>query len=143
EWVQVFDREVLASKGRRLRREGLRRPGYLSWRIGSRHRPLFNEPERFARFAIEHPDETFFSRQRDDVDHLAIVADAQKHWRGRVVVVPNVVMDHLEVPDEFSGTRIECNQAVTKEVGPGSIGAVEIVFRACGRNEDHTAFLVQ
>jgi hypothetical protein len=65
----------------------------------------------------------FFSGLRYDVDHLAIVADGQKHRSSRIVVVPNVVVDHLEVPDQLSGARVERNQAVTKEIGSRSIGA--------------------
>ena len=90
---------------------------FFSGHIGSRHRALFNRPQRLAGFAIEHPHEPSLPDLRDHVDLLAVVTDGQQFWRGGVVVIPNVVVDHLEVPDAFSGAGIEREQAVAKKIG--------------------------
>ena len=62
--------------------------------------------------------------------------------RGGVVVVPDVVMDHLEVPQALAGARIEREQAIAEQIRAGAIRAVEVVLRAGGRGVDDAALLV-
>src|ERR1700691_3759908 len=52
-------------------------------------------------------------------------------------------MHHLEMPDEFSRPGIEREQAIAKEVRSGSIGSVEVIFRAGGRDEDDAALFIE
>ena len=47
-------------------------------------------------------------------------------WGPMVVVVPQVVMDVLEVPQPLARARIERQQAIGKEVRADAIGAVEV-----------------
>jgi len=76
---------------------------------------------------------------RDDVDRLTVVPDGEQLRRGRVVPVPDVVMHHLEVPDPFSGSGIQREQAVAEQVGARAIAAVEVVLRTRGRHVDDAA----
>src|SRR5262249_33342884 len=100
---------------------------------------LFDGPQRFAGHAIEHVQKTGLARLRDDIDRLAAVRDGQELRRGRVVVVEDVVVDHLEVPDAPAGPGIQRNQAVAEEIRARSIGAVEVVFRTARRDVDDAA----
>src|ERR1700733_2836008 len=52
-------------------------------------------------------------------------------------------MHHLVMPDEFSCPGINCEQAIAKEIRSGSIGAVEVIFRAGGRDEDDAALFIE
>ena len=48
---------------------------------------------------------------------------AKEFRRGGIVVIPNVVVNHLEVPQAFTGAGIERQQAIREEVGPVAVRA--------------------
>src|SRR4051794_5757168 len=50
-------------------------------------------------------------------------------------------MNHLEVPQPLSGSRIERQQAIGEQVGAGTVGAVKVVLGA-GRGSVHYAPLL-
>ena len=56
--------------------------------------------------------------------------------RGVVVDVPDVVMDHLEVPQALARARVERDDAVGEQVVAMTIAAIEVVFAAGGRHVD-------
>src|SRR5579862_1999518 len=97
--AQILDRETLARERWRLQRKWLRRPCDFSGHIGARHCPFFDWPKGLPGFAIEYPDETLFSHLRNHVAHFSVVANRKQHRRGSVVIVPNIVVHHLEIPD--------------------------------------------
>ena len=109
----------------------------------ARHRPLFDGPKRFAGDAIEHPDEALLADLRDYVDGLAVVANGQELGRGGIVVIPNVVVHHLEMPEAAAGAGIEGQQAIGEEVRAVAVGAIEIVFGAGGGRVQDAAFFVE
>ena len=98
ERVHVVRRHRLPRERRRNRRIRLRRPRLLARHVALRHRALFDGPERLAGDAIEHEQETLFGRLRDGVDRLAVVANRDQLWGGVVVVVPQIVVHHLKMP---------------------------------------------
>ena len=102
----------------------------LAGHIGMRHRPLFDRPERLAGHAIEHPQKSLLAGLRHHVHRLAVVLHRQQLRRGGIVVIPNVVMDHLEMPQAFAGARVQRQQAVGEQIRAVAIDAVEIVLRA-------------
>ena len=104
-----------------------------SGHVGLGHRPLFDGPQRLAGHAIEHPDEALLADLRHDVDRLAVVPHGQQFRRGGVVVIPDVVVDHLEMPEPLAGAGIEREQAIAEQIGAFAVRAVEVVFRAGGR----------
>ena len=63
----------------------------------------------------------------------AVVADGRQLRRGRVVVVPQVVMHHLEMPQPLAGARVEREQRSAEQVRAEPIGAVVVVGRRPGR----------
>ena len=140
--VDVGHGELLARERRRLGRERLRRPGLLARHVALRHRPLLDRPERLAGHAIEHVEEAGLGRLRDDVDALAVVLHGEQLRAGDEVVVPEVVMDGLEVPQALAGARVEREQAVAEQVRADAVGAVEIVGRRAGREVGDAALLV-
>src|SRR5690349_9944478 len=56
--------------------------------------------------------------------------DRRKLWRGRGVVIPDIVMHGLEVPPIFSGARIEGQQRIGEQIVAGPIAAIKLVL--CG-----------
>src|SRR5882724_78145 len=71
------------------------------------------------------------------------MAERKKLWRAGIVVVPDIVMHHLEMPQALASARVEGQQAIAEEVGAGTVRAVEIVFGAGGGHVDNTALLVE
>ena len=114
------------------------RPGTSDLRNGT----LFDRPQRTAGVALQHEQESMLARLRHDVDIAAVVPDRQQLRRGRQVVVPQVVMHGLEVPDPLAGLRVERDHAVGIEVRAMTVAAVEVVARRPGRDEDDAACLV-
>src|SRR5262249_34109380 len=59
--------------------------------------------------------------------------------RRRDVVVPQVMMDCLEAPDEFARLRAKRHHRVGEAVVAGTFAAVVVRAGAAGRNEDQLA----
>ena len=68
--------------------------------------------------------------------------DSQQLRSGGTVVIPNVVVDHLKVPQAFARTGIEREERIGEQIGAFAIGAIEVVLRAGGRRVDDTARFV-
>ncbi len=135
-------RERQPRERRRLGREGLRRPGFLARNVALRHRPLFDRPQRLAGHAIEHVEQSELRRLRDDVARLAVVPHGEQLRRGGQVVVPDVVVHGLEVPEALAGARVEREQRVAEEVGALAIAAEHVVGRRAEREVGDPAPLV-
>ena len=140
--VDVVHREREPRKRRGPGREGLGRPCLLPGDVALRHWPFFNRPERSTRDAVEDVEKTGLARQGDGVDALAVVADGHQLRRRHVVVIPQVVMDRLEVPEPLSRARIERDQAVREEVLAEPIATIEVVGRRSGRHVHDPALVV-
>ena len=69
--------ELQPRERRRLGRKRLRRRRMLARHVALRHWPLFDRPDRLARDAIEHIQQTELRRLRNDVDRLAVVLHRQ------------------------------------------------------------------
>ena len=81
-------------------------------------------------------------RLRHRVHYLAIMAHCYELRGGGGIVIPQVVMDHLEMPEAFSRACIESQQRITEQVRTGAIRAVKVIFRAGGRYIDNAALLI-
>jgi hypothetical protein len=57
-------------------------------------------------------------------------------------VVPEIVMDHLEVPLVLPGCGIHCHDRVPEEIGSGPIAAVVIGRRRAEGHVDDSACLI-
>src|SRR5262249_25732315 len=69
----------------------------------------------------------------DDVDQAGC-------WRQ--VVVPQLVMDGLEIPLQFSRGRVHCDQRVSEEIVAGPISAVEIRSWPAHRQIENATFFI-
>src|SRR5207249_11382663 len=59
-------------------------------------------------------------------DDLPVLVDIGQHRRRRHVVIPDAVMDELEVPLALTGLQIDAHQALTEQVVPWPVSTVEI-----------------
>ena len=108
--------ERLLRKRRRIGRERLRRPRLLAGNVARRDGPLLDRPDRLAGHAIEDVEESGLARLRDDVDELPVVPDGRQLRRGGVVVVPEIVVDHLEMPEALARARVERDERGAEQV---------------------------
>ena len=123
----------------RGRREGLRRRGLLARDVALRHRPLFDRNERRAGLAIEHEEVAGLGRHADGRDGAPVLAPVeQDRWR-RDVVVPEIVMHGLEVPDALAGVGAQRHDGIGEQVVAEALAAVVVRARAARRDEDEIA----
>ncbi len=78
--------------------------------VALRNRSLFDRPERLARHTIEHEEESVLGGLRNSVDRLPLVTHRDELRRGGEVVVPQIVVHDLEMPESLAGARIERDQ---------------------------------
>src|SRR5205823_14269158 len=73
---------------------------------------------------------------------LSVFGNVHENWRWGQIVIPQIVMNELEVPLVLSGVRIDRNDRVTEEIGAGPIAAVVVSRgRAEGHIEDAACFI--
>jgi hypothetical protein len=68
-------------------------------------------------------------------DRLAVLGDGHQLGSVGQVVVPQVVVNDLEVPQPLAGARVEREQRVAEQVVARPVAAVEIEPRRSGRDE--------
>ena len=76
----------------------------------------------------------------DNVHVASVVTHGQELGRIREVVVPQIVVDGLEVPQALACLRVERHQAVREQIVALAVPAVEVESRGTERNE-HDAVL--
>ena len=96
----------------------LRRRRELAGHFALRHRPLFDRPQRRAGLPLEHVEESGLARLRDDVDRLAVVLHRQQLRRGGVVVVPQIVMHDLEMPERLPVRASSASRQLPNRLSP-------------------------
>ena len=125
--------ELRRNDRRRHRREGLRRPRLFAGDVAGRHGTLFDRKERLAGGAVEEEE---MSHLRPDRDRFDAAHFDQHRLRGDVVI-PQIVMDDLEVPDHLAGVRADGDDAVGEIVVAEAEAAVVVGAGAAGGDEDH------
>src|SRR6266850_56858 len=133
---EVVDRHALLIVGRRLGGEGLRLRIPFAGHITARHGTLFDRPDRPARHAIERVDEADLRYLRDRLDLPSVDGDIEKNGSCRQIVIPDVVVDRLKVPDTFAGRRVQAYEAVCEQVLSRVSAAVRIAARLLQRQID-------
>src|SRR5581483_3134061 len=128
--LHVGGRRPAVGRERRVRRDRLRRPGLLAGVL--RHRLLGDAVERLPRRAVEHVEPAGLRRLRDPL----VPAGVEEHDRARGVVVPDVVMDLLEVPLELPRLQVERDDRGGVEVLAGPLAAVPVRAGVAGREVD-------
>src|SRR5690606_5488850 len=98
--------------------------------------------DRLAGRSLEHEQKAVLRRLRDDVDASAVSFDRQKLWGLRQVVVPEIVMHQLLVPEPLAGAGVQRDERIAEQVVARTIAAEEVVARAAERDEDDAVLLV-
>ncbi len=107
-----------------------------------RHRPFFDGPERLAGYTIEHIEKSKLRRLCNDIDHLPVVLHSEKLRRSRRVIIPEIVMHQLVMPQTLARARIERQQTIAIEIRAQTIAAPEIICRRTDRKICDAALFV-
>src|SRR2546422_446175 len=100
----------------RSRRKRLRWGSPLSRDIGLLHRTFNDWPDRLAGDAVEDVSESLF-RQLNDRFHSAVIhIEIEQDRMRRHIVVPNVVMHELVIPNHLAGFDIDANQRAGEQI---------------------------
>src|SRR5204863_1970744 len=115
--------EPLLRKRRRLDRERLRGPALLAGDFGLWYPSFLDREERFARFPIEQKKMSDFRDLRKGIQLLAVVLDRHEVRRTRDVIVPQIMMHDLEMPDALARVGSKRQHAIGEEVLADTIAA--------------------
>ena len=108
-------------------RERLRRPHLLAGHVGLReHRGLHDRIDRLAVLAVEEIQEAVFPGRADAFDGPAPDVDVEQHRPRHQVPVPEVMMNRLVVPGEFSRIETQRDDRVGEQVHPTSRGSLVV-----------------
>src|SRR5207245_4631203 len=79
---------------------------------------------------IEDKGERLFRQLNNRLDRSAVNRDVCQDRGGRHVVVPDVMMSQLVVPDAFAGLNVEAHERRRKQVVPRALSAILVARRA-------------
>src|SRR5690606_13308694 len=103
---------ALAREGRQYGRERLCGPGLLAGNVAGRYRTLLDGPERLSVDAIEGKEKPMLRRDRHGVHLAPLMPHRYQLRRCGGIVVPEVVVDHLEVPEPLAAAGVQRQQRV-------------------------------
>ena len=129
-------------KCRGLGRKRLRRRQFFSGHGGiCIYSSLLDRPHGFACDPIEDIGETLFTDLGNGFDFFSVDRDVDQIRRAREIVIPDTVVNTLEMPDSLTGFRIEADETFREEVIAVPMTAV-IIARQCAEWEIYIAEFV-
>ena len=135
---QIRGQQPLLRIRRWLARDRLRRRRALVRHVALQHLRFRHRPDRLSRHTIEGVEPALLGALRDRLATHAIHGDVDQVRRHRRVVIPDVVMHHLEVPLPLARLRIQCDQRVAEQVVAGAMAAVFVHQRHADGDVDHS-----
>src|SRR5262249_47751589 len=139
---QIIDGNRLAGISRRLGRKRLRWRIPLTRYIALWNGTFFNRPNRLARHTIKDVQKGFLAWNSHRFNRSAVHVDVGEYRRGRKVIVPNRMVNNLEVPLPLACFQIDADETLAKQIVPRPMPPVEV---GCGRFDgqiDKPQFLV-
>ena len=116
--------------------------GLLAGHEARRHGLLVYREERLALGAIEHVEHAGFGGLDDRRHRHTLDFDVTQHGLGGEIVVPEVVVDELLVPDELAAPRIQREERVGEAIAAEPRAAEVVGARGAGRNQHEAIVLV-
>ena len=139
---QVGELYALAVEGRRPGGEGLCGRGLLTGDAGLRDLPFLDRPYRFARLPVEDVEKRLLAGQHRRLDRATVDLDVAEDSRRGEVVVPEAVVNGLEVPAALACLAVDGDQALGEQVVAAAVAAVPVVRWRAGRQVGEAELLV-
>src|SRR5689334_20998901 len=137
---EIVIAQTLRLEGRGPRGKGLCRSGLFAWHIRLRYALLFDRPDGLAGHAVEYECKAALRNLRDGWNPAAFDGDIDEHGRRGQIVVPDVVVQSLEMPHTLSSGSVETDETVREEIVAVTVTAIEIAGR-CFERQIHVAAL--
>src|SRR6516165_2476236 len=102
----------------------------LAGNLAARHRPFDNWKQRLSSHSIEHEQEPGLVDDDDRGNGSAIAIDIDESGRRLGVVVPDIVVHHLEIPEQFTGGSFHGYDGRPEEIVAGPIRPDSIEVRS-------------
>ena len=106
------------------------------------NRSFFDGPHGFTGDAVKNVGEGLLARLGDGFDRAAVDRDIKQIPCGWKIVVPETVMDSLEMPNSFACFCVDANEAFGKEVIAGAHATVPVIGWCTGRKVDVAKFFI-
>ena len=142
-FVEIVARDRVLGQRLGLHRERLRRRRVLVRQFALRHRALFDVEDRLAGDAVEREHQAGLVDDDDCGNGRTVPLQIDEQRRRLRVVVPDVVMNELKVPQVLAGVRVHRDHRRGEEVVAGTIDADAIVVRRAERHVENAAFRVE
>src|SRR5215469_13565234 len=140
--INVIHGIFLACKGWRSGWERLCRPSFFPMHVTLRNRAPFNRPQRLASHAVENEQEALLRSLCDRIDCRTVPVDRHQLRSRCGVVVPEVMMHKLKVPQIFACSHVQRDEAIRKEILPLAICAIKVVGRSARGGVQDASFLI-
>jgi len=124
----------------RSHRERLRRPGLFAGHGTLRHRALLDGKERDACLAMQDVEMSHLGAHDHRGNRLPVARDIHEDRLSRNVVVPEVAMHDLEIPDDLTRRRSERDDRVRVHVCAEPLATVVVGARSAGGNEEEAEY---
>ena len=106
-------------------------------------RPLFDADQWLTVGPVEQVGHACLAGMGQSLAHHAVEGDVEEHWRVGVVVVPDLVVDLLEVPAVLAGLGVERHDRGREQVVAAAHATVRVRPRVTGRQVDHVQLGVE
>src|SRR6185437_1397018 len=134
--------ECHSHKGRRLEGKRLRLRGALEWDFAGRYGALLNSINRFSGDAIQQKDHSDLIHGNYGGNGFTSLLYVNERWSAREISVPDIVMDHLEVPQILSCVGVGCHEAGAEEIIACAVTAILVYGRRAEGHVYDTALFV-
>ena len=142
-FVEIVAGDRILRQRLRFDREGLRRRRLLAGHVAFRHRALFDVEDRLAGDAIERKHQSGFVDDDDGGHHLSVAAQVDEKRRRLGVIVPDVMVHELEVPEILAGVRIDRDDRGREQIVAGTVDADAVVVRGAERHIEDAALRIE
>src|SRR5688572_3327793 len=138
----VFLLERSARKGRRLQRKWLRWRIPLARSVALWDRPLFNAENRTPCRSIKNEQPCRLADESERGNRAPILADVDQSRCGRLVGIPEVVMNALKMPEVLSRVDVQGDNRIRVEIGARTIATPIVPRRRSESGVDDLALFV-
>ena len=103
------------------------RPRGLARHVTLGHWTFFYRKQWLSRNPVENKYETHLRDLSHRGNFAAIPPHIDEHGLRRQIVIPDIVVHGLEVPNQFAGGRVQRDQTIGEQVLTFTVGAIKIV----------------
>ena len=110
--------------------------------VAGRHRTLLHAKDGLAGHAVENEHVAGLAHLRQRGNLFPVAHDIDQARRGRQIIIPDVVMHHLEMPLVLAGLGVDSDQRVAEQIVAVTVAAIVGRRRRAERHVDDAALLV-